>query len=99
MENKGKLKEYCEYTATGKLKVKEIYEYDERGKYVYNSKRKLKRSTLYDEKGNKIEECSYNGEAELNWKYTSQYDERGNQIEVCEYEEGVLVSRKTYAYY
>lgn len=64
MENKGKLKEYCKYTATGKLRVKEIYEYDEKGEYVYNSKRKLKQSTLYDEKGKGIERYWYNSKGE-----------------------------------
>ena len=37
--------------------------------------------TIYDEKGNNIEENHYDSDGRLSYKYTYKYDEKGNTIE------------------
>ena len=54
--------------------------------------------TIYNEKGNKIEENHYNSYGMLYEKYTYKYDENGNNIEECHYEDGILSKKHTYKY-
>ena len=55
--------------------------------------------TIYNEKGNKIEENHYYSDGSLLDKYTYKYDENGNKIEVNNYySDGRLILKITYKY-
>lgn len=55
--------------------------------------------TIYNEKGNKIEEYWYNSDGSLLYKSTYKYDEKGNKIEENSYDsDGRLHSKYTYKY-
>ena len=54
---------------------------------------------IYNEKGNKIEDNSYDSDGRLHSKYTYKYDEKGNMIEENWYEsDGSLYEKHTYKY-
>ena len=55
--------------------------------------------TIYDEKGNIIEENYYDSDGNLSSKDTYEYDEKGNNIEKNNYDsDGSLNSKTTYKY-
>ena len=55
--------------------------------------------TIYDEKGNKIEENDYDSDGRLDSKTTYKYDEKGNIIEENDYDsDGRLDSKYIYKY-
>ena len=55
--------------------------------------------TIYDKKGNIIEENDYDSDGSLNSKTTYKYDEKGNKIEENDYDsDGRLDSKTTYKY-
>ena len=60
---------------------------------------KFKYSYKYDEKGNMIEQNSYNDDGSLCFKTKSKYDEKGNKIElIIYYTDGSLCCETTYKY-
>lgn len=55
--------------------------------------------TIYNEKGNKIEENHYDSDGSLDKKYTYKYDKNNNLIEENHYySDGILYSKNTYKY-
>ena len=55
--------------------------------------------TIYDEKGNNIEENHYDSDGRLSYKYIYKYDKKGNNIEENHYDsDGRLDSKYIYKY-
>ena len=91
---KGKVKSYSEFTYEAEERFGKIEKGERKGNFFESD---LKKS--YDEKGNIIEENSYNSDGRLYLKYTYKYDEKGNKIEQNSYNsDGRLETKWTYKY-
>ena len=86
---KGKVKSINTTSFTTTEKFGEVTKDD----WEENYKRK------FDDKGNLIEEASYDEDGELSWKNKSKYDDKGNQIEWAYYDkDGELSGKYKYKY-
>ena len=55
--------------------------------------------TIYDDKGNQIEEANYDEDGKLTSKWKSKFDDKGNEIEEADYYNGKLYSKYKYKYH
>jgi hypothetical protein len=85
----GKVKSLREIKFKAEEKFGEIQSEDIVGKNVL----------VFNEKGNKIEECQYDADDSLDHKYTYKYDDKGNVIEMCSFNSyDSLKFKNTYRY-
>ncbi|MCQ2218402.1 MAG: hypothetical protein MJZ33_07975 [Paludibacteraceae bacterium] len=81
-----------------------ISKYDEKGnlieKYVYIGGSLTRKFIIkYNEKGERIDYCKYNGDGSLDYKETNKYDERGNIVENCGFTgDGIINYKSTNKY-